>query len=155
MCVVDALKLSMLNRKIRRWMVVWKFFYTFIHHEENMIIFVCLFPIIDNYFTTYRLGIFRFCLHWCFFKNSDQDGEVFDFSSISGNAWCELWHSSHNDILTLLSQCPSSGYFKNHWDMELLLKCHWGSQNVHFFLLGTNHFIKHSGLFLLGILFYN
>ena len=56
--------------------------------------------------------------------------------SISGKAWCELWHSSHNEILTPLSWCPSSGYFKNHWGLELFLKCHQQSQNVYFFYLG-------------------
>ena len=37
-------------------------------------IFVCLFWIIDDYFTTYKFEIFRFCVCWCFFKNIDQDG---------------------------------------------------------------------------------
>ena len=67
--------------------------------------------------------------------------------SILGKAWCELWHSSHNDILTPMSWCVSSGYFKNHWGLKLFLKCHRRSQNVYFFLLGTNTFIKHSGVF--------
>ena len=56
--------------------------------------------------------------------------------SISWKAWCELWHSSRNEILAPLSWCPSSGYFKNHWGLELFLKCHRGSQNVYFFYLG-------------------
>ena len=46
-----------------------------------------------------------------------------------------------------MSWCVSSGYFKNHWGLKLFLKCHRRSQNVYFFLLGTNHFIKHSGVF--------
>ena len=54
--------------------------------------------------------------------------------SISWKAWCEL--SSRNEILAPLSWCPSSGYFKNHWGLELFLKCHRGSQNVYFFYLG-------------------
>ena len=56
--------------------------------------------------------------------------------SILGKAWCELWHSSHNDILTPMSWCVSSGYFKNHWGLKLFLKCHRRSQNVYFFYLG-------------------
>ena len=58
------------------------------------------------------------------------------FLSILGKAWCELWHSSHNDILTPMSWCVSSGYFKNHWGLKLFLKCHRRSQNVYFFYLG-------------------
>ena len=56
--------------------------------------------------------------------------------SISWKVWCQLWHSSHNEILTHLPKFPSSGYFKNHWSLELFLKCHRGSQNVYFFYLG-------------------
>ena len=56
--------------------------------------------------------------------------------SISGKEWCKLWHSSHNEILTPLSWCRISGYFKNHWGLKLFLKCHRRSQNVYFFYLG-------------------
>ena len=59
------------------------------------------------------------------------------FLSVFGKAWFELWHSGHNGILTSLSQCPTSGYFKNHWRLELFLKYHQGSQNVSFFYLGS------------------
>ena len=152
--MVDALKHSMWNRKIEDGWWYEIFFTLFIHRWENIIIFVCLFRIIDNYFATCRFEIFRFCLRWSSFKNIDQDGYVFNFLSILGKAWCELWHSSHNEILTPLSQWPSSGYFKNHWGLELFFKYHQGSQTV-LLLRGTNHFIKHSGVFLPRILFYN
>ena len=56
--------------------------------------------------------------------------------SISGKTWCEIWHSSHNKIVTLLSQCPSSGYFKNQWSLDLFLKNHRENQIVYFFYLG-------------------
>ena len=77
-------------------------------------------------------------MHFCrsFFKNIDQDGQLFNFLSISRKAWCELWHSSHNEILTPLSWCLSSCYFKNHWCLKLFLKGHRRSQNVYFFYLG-------------------
>ena len=129
-------------------MVVWKYFYVFYTSLRKYYnLFVCLFRIIDDYFATYRFEIFRFCLCWCLFKNIDQDGLLFNFLSISGKAWYELGHSSHNEILTALSWFPSSGYFKIHWGLKLFLNCHRRSQNVYFFLLGTNHFIKHSGVF--------
>ena len=57
--------------------------------------------------------------------------------SISGKAWCEPWHSSHDEILTTLSWCLSSGYFKNHWGLKSFLKRHRRSQNVYFFYLGS------------------
>ena len=137
MCVVDALKHSMWNRKIRRWMVVWKYFYAFYKSLRKYYnLFVCLFPIIDDYFATCRFEIFRFCLRGCFFRNIEQEGYLFNFLSISGKAWCELWHSSHNKILIPLSWCPSSGYFKDHWSLKLSLKCHRRSQSVYFFYLG-------------------
>ena len=117
--------------KLRWWMVVLKFFYTFstsLRKYYNLCI-----RIIDDYFATHRFEVFRFCLRWCFFKNIDQDRQLFNFLSISGKVWCELWQSSHNEIPTPLSQCPSSGYLKNHWGLELFLKRHWGKDKMFIF----------------------
>ena len=139
--MVDTLKHNMWNRKIRRWMMVWIFFTLFMHRWENIIIFLCLFRIIDCNFATYRFEIFRFCLRWCFFRNIDQDGWLLNFLSISGKTWRELWHSGHNEILAPLSQCSTSGYFKNCWGWGLFLKSHRGTQNVYFFYFsGDAHF---------------
>ena len=64
------------------------------------------------------------------------------FCLLRVKAWCDLWYSSHNEILTPLSWCPNSGYLKSHWGLELILP---GKPKYLLFLLGTNHFIKHSG----------
>ena len=102
-------------------MVAWKYFYAFYTSLRKYYnLFVCLFRIIYYYFATYRFEIFRFCLRWYLFKNIDEDGKVFNFLSISEKAWCELWYSSHNEILTTLSWCLSSGYFKNHWGLKFI-----------------------------------
>ena len=98
-----------------------------LHTDLKFSGFVC----VDTYLKTLiRMVTF---LIFCLFR--ERPGVNFDIVAIM---------NSNTPILV-----PQySRYFKNPWGLKLFLKCHRRSQNVYFFLLGTNHFIKHSGVFL-------
>ena len=97
-----------------------------LHTDLKFSGFVC----VDTYLKTLiRMVTF---LIFCLFR--ERPGVNFDIVAIM---------NSNTPILV-----PQySRYFKNPWGLKLFLKCHRRSQNVYFFLLGTNHFIKHSGVF--------